>query len=46
MTVFALRPIASSSVPQNSVIPEPGSIILPGSAVAGIGYITWERRRK
>ena len=34
-----------SSVPP-SPVPEPGSIILLGTAAAGIGYATWRRSRK
>ncbi|MBI2680886.1 MAG: PEP-CTERM sorting domain-containing protein [Candidatus Solibacter usitatus] len=29
-----------------SPVPEPGSIILLGTAAAGIGYATWRRSRK
>ena len=29
-----------------SPVPEPGSIILLGSAALGIGYVTWRRSRK
>jgi len=34
-----------SSVPP-SPVPEPGSIILLGTAAAGIGYAAWRRSRK
>ena len=34
-----------SSVP-TSPVPEPGSIILLGTAAAGIGYTAWRRSRK
>ena len=29
-----------------SPVPEPGSLILLGTAAAGIGYATWRRSRK
>jgi hypothetical protein len=29
-----------------SAVPEPGSLILLGTAAAGIGYVTWRRTRK
>jgi len=38
--------ICAAGVPSPSPVPEPGSIILLGTAAAGIGYAAWRRSRK
>ncbi len=32
--------------PDGVVVPEPGTVILLGSALAGMGYFAWRRNRK
>ena len=46
-SLFAAACTALFAAPADSVaqVPEPGSIILLGTAAAGIGYATWRRNR-
>jgi hypothetical protein len=37
---------AGFNEPPPAAVPEPGSIVLLGSAAIGIGYATWRRSRK
>jgi hypothetical protein len=32
--------------PDSAAVPEPGTVILLGSALAGMGYFAWRRNRK
>jgi hypothetical protein len=33
-------------LPSDTAVPEPGTMILLGSALAGVGYFAWRRNRK
>jgi hypothetical protein len=34
------------AAPDFAAVPEPGTILLLGSALAGMGYFAWRRNRK
>jgi hypothetical protein len=50
ITVFFLTlasaALCAAGVDGTSPVPEPGSIILLGSAAAGLGFAAWRRSRK
>ncbi|MBI2680882.1 MAG: PEP-CTERM sorting domain-containing protein [Candidatus Solibacter usitatus] len=48
LTAFSLLAATCTAVFADSdltPVPEPGSMILLGTAAAGIGYVTWRRNR-